>query len=291
MKILYEDNSLLVCYKEAGLPVQSRSVTQMDLESMLRAHLRQQDQGRQPYLGLVHRLDQPVEGLVVFAKTPKAAADLSAQVQDGRIRKEYLAVCVPEQAGAPGQSGTLLEDWLLKDPRTNSSKVVPAGTKQGKIARLEYRVEGDFLMKQVPGARQEQSAASDLPIWQAPGVPHDQPGRPGQAACADVIGQDAQAGPIGQEAQLRFRVLRIHLLTGRHHQIRVQLSHAGLPIAGDRKYAPQAPSLPGYRFPALCALHLTLQHPESGKQLQFSVEECSAVCRILEAQSSSALQL
>ena len=80
MRIEYEDKEIIVVYKEAGLPVQSGRTSAKDLVSMLKNHLAQEEQtAREPYLGIVHRLDQPVEGVLVFAKTPKAAADLSRQ--------------------------------------------------------------------------------------------------------------------------------------------------------------------------------------------------------------------
>ena len=90
MNILYEDNEIIVVYKEAGLAVQARSALQMDLESMLRRHLAAA--GMPPAeLYVVHRIDQPVEGLVLFAKTKEAAADLTRQLTDGRMKKIYRA--------------------------------------------------------------------------------------------------------------------------------------------------------------------------------------------------------
>ena len=113
MEIIYEDGQILVCKKEAGLPVQSGRVQTMDLESMLRNHLRENHHdGKEPYLGIVHRLDQPVEGLLVFAKTKKAAASLSAQVQDGRMEKIYLAVAAISGGNLPDEG--VLENWLVR---------------------------------------------------------------------------------------------------------------------------------------------------------------------------------
>ena len=238
MKILYEDDSILVCYKEAGLPVQSRQMTKMDLESMLRNIEREKNPGEMPYLGVVHRLDQPVEGLVVFAKTAQAAASLSAQVQDGRMEKVYLAVCAPQQGAALPEHPVLLEDYLLRDPKTNSSRVAARGTKGAKKAQLEYCVlQGDC----------------DLPEYR------------------DL--------PAFRNLPEQYVPVRIRLLTGRHHQIRVQLAHAGLPIAGDRKYAPHTPGLPGHPFPALCAMQVTFSHPLSGEQMHFDAKEECALLR------------
>ena len=84
--IIYEDREILVCYKEAGIPVQSANIQVQDLESMLKNYL------RSPYLGIIQRLDQPVEGLLVFAKSPEAAKGLNRQMQEQKIQKYYLAV-------------------------------------------------------------------------------------------------------------------------------------------------------------------------------------------------------
>ena len=88
--ILYEDGQLLVCRKPAGVPVQSGKVGQKDMVSILRNY-RNGKEG-DTYIGLVHRLDQPVQGVMVFAKTKMAAAELSRQITDGRMKKQYLAV-------------------------------------------------------------------------------------------------------------------------------------------------------------------------------------------------------
>lgn len=134
--IVYEDGQLLVCHKPQGLAVQSAGVGTMDLESAAKNYLAQNTHGKIPYLAVVHRLDQPVEGVVILAKTPKAAAGLSRQITEGKVQKYYLAVScrVPEEKNA------VLEDVLLKDGRANLSRIVPAGTPNGKKARLSYRV-------------------------------------------------------------------------------------------------------------------------------------------------------
>ncbi|MGN1170485.1 MAG: RluA family pseudouridine synthase [Lachnospiraceae bacterium] len=137
-KIIYDDNSILVCYKPAGLPTQTASVMAPDMVSELKNYLRRSSGNGavEPYVGLVHRLDQPVEGLLVFGKTQKAAATLSVQLNDGTLHKMYLAVT----DGIPQEKEAVLTDYLLKDSRDNSSRVVPEGTKGAKRAELSYRV-------------------------------------------------------------------------------------------------------------------------------------------------------
>lgn len=227
-EILYEDGEILVCRKEAGLAVQSARAGQMDLESLLKIYLTGKPSGggsvsraaggRAPYLGIIQRLDQPVEGLLVFAKTPGAAAELNRQQQQGRIKKEYLALV----EGIPARESGRLEDFLVKDGKTNTSRVVKDGTQGAKRALLEYRVE------------------------------------------RTVEGEDvSQAESLGTEKKA---LLRIRLHTGRHHQIRVQLSAMGHPLAGDVKYG-------GHRAGGgdigLCAFKIGFFHPKTGKWMEF----------------------
>lgn len=224
-EIVFEDEKLLVCKKAPGLPVQSAALRVKDLETMLKnllaAKATTKSAGKVPYLGVVHRLDQPVQGLVVFAKTPKAAVHLSQQVQSRDMKKEYLAVC----DGIPLQEKGTLKDWLVKDGKTNTSKVVSQQTREAKEAHLEYEL---------------------------------------LQATADKS------------------LVKIQLHTGRHHQIRVQLSNAGFPIVGDQKYnvserakKPAGPvSLGGCKgVLKLCAARLEFVHPKTEKQMVFSLYE------------------
>lgn len=198
------NRDFLVVYKPAGLPVQTARVDRMDLEHWL---LRETaDETGRPYLAVVHRLDQPVEGLLVFARNRKAAANLSRQVQEGEMVKEYLAVT----SSPPEQERGRLTDFLKKDGKNNVSRVVEEGTPGGKRAELQYE-------------------------------------------CLQVS-ESGQA------------LVRIRLMTGRHHQIRVQLAQAGMPIAGDRKYGGDAA---GAGPLALCAWKLKFRHPVTGEELLF----------------------
>ena len=118
--IIYEDKDILVCHKPAGLPVQTKSLTQKDLESLLKNHLAKTLKNKQtPYLAIINRLDQPVEGLVLFAKNQKAAAELTRQLTTNQVVKEYLAIT----SVIPQKSAQTLTDYLIKDGKTNLSKV------------------------------------------------------------------------------------------------------------------------------------------------------------------------
>ena len=218
LEIIYEDKDVLVIRKEAGVPVQSARVGAKDCESLLKNYLyKKNPKGGVPYLGLIHRLDQPVEGVLVFALNPKAAADLSRQMTAGKIKKTYLAVT----EGTVKVKSAKLVDWLKKDGRTNSSAVVEGGTSGAKKAILSYEV---------------------LETWKNK--------------------EDAQ--DCGER-----NLIRIDLDTGRHHQIRVQMAHAGMPLVGDRKYNPGQNSQEPL---ALCSAKLGFQHPVTKKQLEFQVQ-------------------
>ncbi|MCD8151238.1 MAG: RluA family pseudouridine synthase [Clostridiales bacterium] len=230
-RIIYEDSDILVCEKPAGLPVQTAKTGRPDLVSELKNYRAKKHE--EPYIGLVHRLDQPVCGVMVFAKTKAAAAHLSRQVSSRSISKEYLAVVcgLPESASytesiSDIQSGqekhTLhqagdLRDFLLKDGRTNTSRIVPEHTPGAKEARLSYK----------------------------------------------VIRSDPETGRS---------LVRIHLHTGRHHQIRVQFAHAGFPLYADTKYGQPLPA--GSFCPvALCSYKISFIHPKTGKTMTFAVKD------------------
>lgn len=207
--IIYEDNEIVVVRKPAGFPVQHKGFSVQDLESILKNHT------GNAYLAIIHRLDQPVEGLLVFAKSKKAAAALNADMQAGKIKKEYMALTECKE-GKCAPSG-MLTDYLLKDGKTNTSRAVPKGTAGAKEARLSYKI---------------------LPET-----------------------SDFKEG---------YALLHVALDTGRHHQIRVQLAHAGMPILGDRKYGGASGEKNMYNGPlCLCAYRLSFTHPTDRKKMEF----------------------
>lgn len=134
MKILYEDDAIIVCVKEAGVATQTKQIGQKDMESMLKTYRMQK--GELAYIGVVHRLDQPVQGVMVFAKTKEVAADLSRQVATKAADKYYYAVT----DGVPDKKSGNLEDYLLRDGKTNTSKVVSRQTNGAKRAELSYEI-------------------------------------------------------------------------------------------------------------------------------------------------------
>lgn len=245
-------------HKPAGLATQSAKVGQPDAVSELKKHLAGKDvgskgapgagaglQGRgttngnktvtEPYLGIVHRLDQPVEGLLVFAKTKAAAANLTKQLESGSLNKQYYAtVC-----GKPEAEAGELVDYLLKEG--NLAKVVSQGTPGAKKAVLQYKV----MQSTVAG---KQTASSGSTLTQA----------------------TAEADDMNYISRLD-----IHIDTGRFHQIRAQLAHAGWPILGDSKYGtPKSQEISrqqGVRNVALLAYKLEFIHPKTGKKCEYNI--------------------
>lgn len=139
-QIIYEDNDIIVCYKPAGIAVQTADIAQQDVVSELKNYL--SDKGmKNPYIGVIHRLDQPVCGVLVFAKNLKAAASLSAQVQDGRMEKIYQTLVYgsfPQDL----QEG-ILENLLYKDAKRNTAHIAAEGSREAKLAKkakLVYKV-------------------------------------------------------------------------------------------------------------------------------------------------------
>lgn len=149
--ILYEDKEIIVCEKKPGMPVQSDRSLDMDLLNQIRNYLHEQSGQQELYVGLVHRLDRPVGGVIVFAKTPQAAKELSRQVQAREIKKEYLCIVEKDLSEQVGAGSVTLEDYMVKDAKNNISKIVPSTQKGSKRASLSYEVlevcDGRSLLK------------------------------------------------------------------------------------------------------------------------------------------------
>ncbi len=137
MKVLYEDNHVIVIEKEPNIPSQADKTEDKDMLSMVKEYIKEKyDKKGEVYIGLVHRLDRPVGGIMVFARTSKAASRLSEQIRNKTFKKRYLAVV----DGNFKEKSGILEDYLYKDERNNISKVVNKEKKNSKLAKLEYEV-------------------------------------------------------------------------------------------------------------------------------------------------------
>lgn len=137
LRVIFEDEHLIVCYKPSGIPTQTAKLGAEDMVSLLKNYLhKKQTEKREPYVAVIHRLDQPVEGLLVFAKTPFAAKELNKGVQGVGFGKYYKAVL----CGLPSEKEGILEDYLVKDGKTNTSRVCKATERGAKKAVLHYEV-------------------------------------------------------------------------------------------------------------------------------------------------------
>lgn len=135
--ILYEDNHLIVVVKPQNVPTQADSTGDKDLLTMIKDYLKEKyNKPGNAYAGLVHRLDRPTGGVMVFAKTSKAAGRLCEQIQSGEFEKKYLAVTV----GTPRDRQQRLVNYLVKDEANNVVRIVPSKVEGAKKAELDYKV-------------------------------------------------------------------------------------------------------------------------------------------------------
>lgn len=265
-EILYEDRDLFVCYKPAGFAAQTASVTQADLVSELKNY--RGKRGEPDYIGLIGRLDQPVEGLMVIAKSPQAARKLEAAQAAGRIDKYYLAVT----QGLPKRTGSRQEE-ALSDPADRGQRAdlsgLERGSDEGQTGKSGTSGSESYDEEKEKGKFDQGEEWIYLENNMIPPVR-------GRSARLVAVG-----GGGAKKARLEYRIincmktkdgrllalLRIHLLTGRRHQIRLQLSGLGSPILGDSKYGAD----PNGRPLALCACRLAFLHPRTGERMEYEI--------------------
>ena len=234
-KIIFEDRDLIVIQKPAGLATQTARVDQQDVVSELKNHL-----AGAPYLGIVHRLDQPVEGLLVFGKNKAATAALTAQLdhqdKDSALNKRYYCVICGKPAAKDGH----LVNYLHKDASGKAAVLAADVAKQdsrAKLASLQYHILQEVDISAAEGCIQ-------------------------------------QTSDLSSHVFLSLAEVEIH--TGRFHQIRAQMAHAGMCLLGDSKYgddtARQISGQLGIRGASLCAYSLEFVHPFSKKKMYFQIK-------------------
>ena len=208
INILYEDNHLLVVHKPANMPTCLDSSNDIDLLSKLKEYIKiKYNKPGNVYLGLIHRLDRPVEGIIVLAKTSKCASRLSNQITNNKFNKTYYAIV----ENNPPKEGKF-EDYLIKNEKNNTSYIT--NNNNGKKSILEFKL-------------------------------------------------------LNKNNNLNL--VKIKLLTGRHHQIRVQFSHHGYPLYGDHKYNKKFINDKQTNI-ALIAKQLEFYHPITNELLTFNID-------------------
>jgi len=210
IEILYEDNHIIVVVKPPNIPVQKDASEDMDMATAIKAYIKNKyNKPGEVYLGIVHRLDRPVGGVMVFARTSKAAARLSVSIASRETEKKYYTI---SQAMLPKTKGELA-NYIVKDEKTGSSRVVSEKTGEAKEAILRYELK---------------------------------------------------------KSKNGYYLYDVSLVTGRHHQIRVQMANAAAPIWGDQRYAYKIYK-PGQQI-ALFAYSLSFMHPVKKEPMKFTIE-------------------
>lgn len=203
LNVLYEDNHIIVVEKPFNVPVQEDSSSDIDMLTLIKDYLRKKyNKPGNVYLGLVHRLDRPVSGVMVFAKTSKAASRLSSQIKENKFHKKYLAIVHGKTLDEEK-----LVDKISKNSKTHSSYI---DNEYGKESILEYKT-------------------------------------------------------LSYDLENDLSLIDVNLITGRHHQIRLQMSNNGNPIYGDQRYGFQ-----DKKQIALYAYKLSFIHPTTKEQLTFT---------------------
>ena len=205
MDVVYEDNHIIIVNKRSGEIVQGDKTGDKPLAETVKDYIKvKYHKPGNVFLGVVHRLDRPVSGLVLFARTSKALTRLNDMFRTGDIHKTYWAIV----KNTPAQPEATLENWIVRNEKQNKSYAHDHEVPGAKRALLSYRV-------------------------------------------------------IGKTD--RYTLLEIHLMTGRHHQIRCQLAHMGCPIRGDLKYgAPRSNPDGGI---SLMAKQIDFVHPVTKEQI------------------------
>ncbi|MEG1646060.1 MAG: RluA family pseudouridine synthase [Clostridia bacterium] len=210
LNIVYEDNHILVVVKPQNIPVQADVSTDIDMLTLLKEYLKvTYNKPGDAYLGLVHRLDRPTGGVMVFAKTTKAASRLCDSIKNGDFEKKYLCVL----NGEPHDRNNKLVHYLKKNPTLNKVIVTPMLTEGAKRAELDYKV-----------------------------------------LCTEG----------------KYCLVSVNLITGRTHQIRVQLATLGTPIFGDVKYGGNGENYKNFNL-ALWATEIKFTHPTTKEKMTFKV--------------------
>lgn len=239
IKWIYEDEDILVCHKPAGVATEGARAYSMDVVSAARNYISRQNRGKNadrkpPYVATVHRLDQPVEGVLILARNKKAATDLAAQIKNRSTDKYYYALCM----GAFEQKQGRLENLLVRKEDGFAAVVTEAESKTLKDDAITLK-NGDVIR---------------------------------------IIAGEVKKAVLEYEVVAEkdnTSLLRVKLMTGRFHQIRVQMASIGHPIIGDQKYGTEeslslSNSL-GAKDVCLVSYKYAVKHPSTHKRMEFEI--------------------
>ncbi len=206
LEVLFEDNHIIVVKKPCNVLSQGDYTKDLDLLNMVKMYVKEKyNKPGNVYIGLVHRLDRPVSGVMVFARTSKAASRLSEDIKNNKFKKEYLAVV--KGVGLVVKDKFI--DYLEKD---NNRNTVVSKSENGKLSILEY----------------------------------------------EVLKVNYNKGET---------LVKINLITGRHHQIRVQFASRGYPLCGDMRYGNNSKGQI-----ALCCRSISFLHPITKEEVSFKID-------------------
>ena len=209
MEVIYEDNHIIVVNKQSGEIVQGDKTGDRPLSDLVKDYIKEKYQKPGAvFLGVVHRLDRPVSGLVIFARTSKALTRLNKMFAEGQVHKTYWAIVESEKCRVEGEEFATAEHWIVRNEKQNKSYAYDHEVPNSKRALLRYRVMG-----------------------------HGE----------------------------RYDLVEVQLMTGRHHQIRCQLSTMGCPIKGDLKYGAKRSNPDGSI--SLTAHRIEFIHPVSKEKI------------------------
>jgi len=228
LNILYEDRDIIVCLKPPGVASQNERGFYEDMTGILMNY--QKENGTaEPYVGVVHRLDKMAGGVMVYAKQKQAAAKLSQQIAAGGVEKRYYAVVCHGESAMKIKTRGIMTDYLVRDGRTNISRVSDKNDKMSKRAELRYNI---LETKKIQFSDGTQSVCS----------------------LADIM-----------------------LLTGRHHQIRVQFASRNMPLYGDAKYNKDYRQEMKQKGLALFSYNIRFLHPVTGKEMSFECKPSEGI--------------
>jgi len=236
LNVIFEDNHIIVVEKPVNIPSQGDKTNDIDMLTIIKQYLKEKyNKPGEVYLGLVHRLDRPVGGVMVFAKTSKAASRLSEQVRNKSFSKKYLVIVDGKLDNEQG----VLENYLLKNERNNLSRVID----KELLEATHLKSINELYKKQV----------------------NDGLELPKKYKTAKYANLEYKVLYYNPETDLSL--VEVKLNTGRHHQIRLQFSNINHSIYGDQKYGTRGKG----KQINLWAYELEIEHPTLKEKMKFNV--------------------